>query len=133
MLYNGQIVDTQRYVIELARIQRLNLTKSEQIMWLKLKNKQVHGYKFRCQHPVYRYILDFFCHKAMLAIEIDGDIHKDRKEYDMYRDQYMESIGIKTLRFSASEVFSNIDHVINQIIYVLKKRTESYPIMWTLS
>ncbi len=64
----------------------------------------------------------------MLAIEIDGDIHQHRKEYDMYRDQFMESIGKKTLRFSASEVFSNIDHVINQIIHALLEKKLKVPL-----
>jgi very-short-patch-repair endonuclease len=122
MLYNGQRIETPKYVIELARAQRIKLTESEQIMWSKLYNKQVNGYRFRCQHPVHRYILDFYCHKAMLAIEIDGDVHKSRKEYDAYRDRFMESVGIRTLRFSANEVFCDIDTIINQIKNVLLKQ-----------
>jgi very-short-patch-repair endonuclease len=85
MIYNGQKIDTPKYVIELAREQRIKLTLSEQLIWSKLRNKQLHGYRFRCQHPIYRYILDFYCHEALLAIEIDGDIHKYQKEYDNYR------------------------------------------------
>jgi very-short-patch-repair endonuclease len=115
MLYGGLKTDTPKYVIELAREQRRNLTESEQLMWSQLKSKQLHGYRFRCQHPIYRYILDFYCHKAMLAIEIDGESHKYRKDYDNYRDEFIASIGIRTLRFSNNEVFSNIENVINQI------------------
>lgn len=58
----------------------------------------------------------------MLAVEIDGDIHKYRKEYYNFRDEFMESIGITTLRFSSDEVFSNIEYVVNQIEYVLLKQ-----------
>jgi very-short-patch-repair endonuclease len=121
MLYNGQKIKTPKYVIELAREQRIHLTDSEQLVWSKLRNKQVHGFRFRCQHPVYRYIIDFYCHKAMLAVEIDGDVHKYRKEYDNYRDEFLNSIGITTLRFPSNEVFRNIEYVVNQIKVILLK------------
>jgi len=122
MLYSGQKINTPGYVIELAREQRINLTESEQLLWLKLRNKQLHGFRFRCQHPIYRYILDFYCHKARLAIEIDGAIHKYQTGYDNYRDEFIKSIGITTMRFSTDEVIDNIENVINQIGDVLLKR-----------
>jgi len=115
MVYNGKNIDTPQYVIELAREQRINLTDSEKIIWLKLRNKQICGFRFRCQHPIYRYILDFYCHEARLAVEIDGDIHKCRKEYDNYRDEFIKNIGITTLRFTDKEVFNNIQNVLNTI------------------
>jgi len=115
MLYNGQIIDTPEYVVYLAREQRLKLTQSEKLLWSRLRNKQLHGYRFRCQHPIYRYILDFYCHKAMIAIEIDGGIHQHQKSYDKYRDDFLASIGIITLRFSDKEVLNNTDNVIDQI------------------
>jgi len=115
MLYSGQKIDTPKYVTKLAREQRRNLTDSEALVWSRLKNKQLHGYRFRCQHPVYRYIFDFYCHEAMLAVEIDGEVHKHQKEYDIYRDEFVKSIGITTLRFPADRVFSNIDNVVYQI------------------
>ena len=83
MIYNGQKIDTPKYVIELAREQRI---------------------------------------KALLAIEIDGDIHKYQKEYDNYRDDFIANIGITTLRFSADEVINSIDSVLEQIAYILLKR-----------
>ncbi len=122
MLYNGQIIDTPEYIVQLAREQRLKLTQSEQLLWLRLRNKQLHGYRFRCQHPIYRYILDFYCHKAMVAIEIDGDIHQYQKSYDKYRDDFLASIGIITLRFSDKEVLNNTDNVISQIGEILLKQ-----------
>jgi very-short-patch-repair endonuclease len=122
MIYNGQLIYSPEYIIGLAREQRRNLTETEQIMWEELRNKQLHGFRFRCQHPIYRYISDFYCHKAMVAIEIDGDIHKIRHDYDMYRDQVLENIGIITLRFSNKEVLSNMDRVITKIEKVLLKQ-----------
>ena len=122
MLYGGQKIYTPKYVIEFAGEQRRNLTESEQVLWSKLRNKQLYGYRFRCQHSIYRYILDFYCHKAMLAIEIDGDFHKNRKEYDNYRDKFIAGIGITTLRFSAKEVFNNVENIINKIGDALLKQ-----------
>lgn len=122
MLYDGKKIITPKYVIELAREQRRNLTDTELLIWSKLKNKQLHGFRFRCQHPLYRYILDFFCHKAMLAIEIDGGIHKCRREYDKYRDEFIESIGVTTMRFSTNEVLNNVEDVIDRIGNALVKR-----------
>jgi len=116
MLYNSEKVKTPRYVVELARKQRLELTVSEEILWEELKNRQLQDFRFRCQHPVYRYILDFYCHETQLAVEIDGDIHKNRIEYDQYRDEFLESLGIITLRFSVDDVMSKIEDVTNKIL-----------------
>jgi very-short-patch-repair endonuclease len=106
---------TPDYVVQLARDLRNNLTDSERLLWERLKSKQVDGCKFRCQHPVYRYILDFYCHEKLLAIEIDGDAHKDRKDYDEYRDDFLKSMGVLTLRFSNHDVMQDIDAVICKI------------------
>jgi very-short-patch-repair endonuclease len=115
MLYNNQKIITPRYVIELARHQRQKMTYSEKVIWAKLKNKQIDNLRFRCQHPIYRYFLDFYCHEAMLGIEIDGDIHKTRIAYDNYRDEFLKSIGIKTLRFPVKDVIIENSEVMNII------------------
>jgi very-short-patch-repair endonuclease len=73
-------ITTPDYIIQLARDLRNNLTPGERVLWDRLKGKQVAGYKFRCQHPIYRYILDFYCDEKLLAVELDGDIHKERKK-----------------------------------------------------
>ena len=108
-------LQSPRYVIELSRKLRLNLTPSEQILWNKLRKRQIGGYKFRNQHPVYRYILDFYCHSKKIAIEIDGEIHKERKDYDQYRDQYLQNAGIETLRFSIDEIKNHLSAVLIKI------------------
>ncbi len=113
-------VKTPDYVVELARDLRNNLTDSERLLRERLKGKQIAGCKFRCQHPLYRYILDFYCHEKHLAIEIDGDVHKDRKDYDEYRDDFLKSMEIKTLRFSNREVIQDIEKVICVIEAELK-------------
>jgi very-short-patch-repair endonuclease len=98
-----------------AKELRRNLTKPEKILWNHLRKKQQNGMYFRRQHPYGIYILDFYCFKANLAIEVDGDIHLYRKEYDEERTRYLESSGLKVLRFSNEEVENQIEFVINEI------------------
>ena len=112
-------VRTPKYVVELARELRLKMTATEELLWDRLKKKQINGNRFRRQHPIYRYILDFYCAEKCLAIEIDGSVHDDTKEYDAYRDTLLESLGIKTLRFKDEEVTANIDGVIEKIRQIL--------------
>jgi very-short-patch-repair endonuclease len=123
MLYNNQEITTPKYVITLARENRMQLTESEKILWFYLKNRKLNGFRFRCQHPVYRYILDFYCHEVQLAIEVDGRIHNQQKEYDEYRDAFLKNIGITTIRFDAEDVVNNTSQVVNEIlISILNKK-----------
>jgi very-short-patch-repair endonuclease len=108
-------IRSPRYVIELAKKMRVNLTPAEQTLWNELKENKLDGYKFRNQHPLYRYILDFYCIKKRLAIEIDGDIHKQRHDYDEYRDEFLSSFGIITLRFNNQDVINNINIILKTI------------------
>ena len=102
-----------------AKELRLNMTKSEKILWERLKKRQLCGMHFRRQHPYGIYIIDFLCDKANLAIEVDGDIHLFMGEYDGERTRYFESSGLKVLRFRNEEVESEIDNVIEQIVNYL--------------
>jgi very-short-patch-repair endonuclease len=115
-------IRSPKYVIELARKMRINLTPVEEILWNELKENKLNGFKFRNQHPVYRYILDFYCHKKLLAIEIDGDIHKQKQDYDEYRDEFLKNIGIKTLRFTNENVLNNTKQVLKIIKEELCKK-----------
>ncbi|HOW82288.1 MAG TPA: endonuclease domain-containing protein [Spirochaetota bacterium] len=117
-----QKLPTPNYVIELARDLRNNLTESEKILWSELRKKQLDGHKFRCQHPLYRYILDFYCHEKRLAIEIDGKIHNSKKEYDKYRDEFLQSLDIKTLRVIDKDVLNEIEIVKEMIKKELSMR-----------
>jgi very-short-patch-repair endonuclease len=108
-------VKTPDYVVQWARDLRNDMTDAERILWSRVKNKQVSGYKFRSQHPIGRYILDFYCHEKLLAVEIDGDIHEIKKDYDNYRDEFLKSMGIRTLRFDNREVIQDVELVISRI------------------
>ncbi|MEE9258058.1 MAG: endonuclease domain-containing protein [Nitrospinaceae bacterium] len=96
---------------------RKNMPKAELLLWTKLKGKQLKGYKFRRQYSVNQYIIDFYCPKAKLAIEIDGDSHLDKKTvyYDQKKQASIEAFGIKFLRFNNLEIFESLDGVINEI------------------
>lgn len=93
---------------------RKNQTKSEELLWKRLRGKQL-GYKFRRQYPLYRYIADFYCSAAKLVIEIDGPIHDKHKEYDIFRNDYMKLHGYTVLRFTNEIVEANINEVILKI------------------
>ena len=95
----------------------------EKMLWVKLRDKQL-GVTFYSQKPILRYIADFWCPKAKLVVETDGKQHLRKKAiaYDVERDVAMARIGIKTMRFTASEVFSNLPAVVAMIRAEVSKR-----------
>ena len=95
---------------------RNNLTPSEILLWNHIGQGQL-GIKFRRQHPASTYILDFYAHKAKLAIEVDGGIHnlEDVKRYDAIRQSNLESMGINFLRFTDKDIMLTLDNVIEKI------------------
>ena len=100
--------------LETARLLRKNMTNYEELLWERLKGKQISGLRFRRQHPIDIFIADFYCHDARLVIEIDGDIHIQQIEYDDGRTAEIEKFGIKVIRFTNSEIVNNIEAVINK-------------------
>ena len=97
-----------------AEYLRLNMTKTERMLWEKLRNKQL-GVRFKAQHPIERFIADFYCHQSKLVVEVDGEIHKYQKEYDDGREAEIEKYGIRIIRFTNNEVINDINHVIEKI------------------
>ena len=95
---------------------RNNQTDCEALLWSVLRNKQCNGYKFFRQYSVGKYILDFFCPKLRLAIELDGSQHQDQKVYDQERTKYLKSQNIKVLRFWDNEVLENLEGVYQRIL-----------------
>jgi very-short-patch-repair endonuclease len=98
-----------------SRKLRRNMTECEKILWSKLRKKQQSGMYFRRQHPYAVYIIDFYCFKANLAIEVDGPIHELKTEYDMERTKFLESSGLTVLRFTNRDIKTRIDHVLEVI------------------
>lgn len=99
-----------------ARKLRKNMTETETKLWMYLKEKP-NGYKFRRQHPIGGYILDFYCHKLKLSIELDGEYHLSEIQIkkDFERTQYLNQIGLKELRFSNNEVKENWEPLVINI------------------
>jgi very-short-patch-repair endonuclease len=104
-------------IFERARELRKNMTNAEKLLWGKIKKKQVAGLRFRRQHPVNKFIVDFYCHSEQLVIEVDGGIHehRDQREYDKAREGDLENFGIKVLRFKNKEVENRIEEVVEKI------------------
>ncbi len=111
-----------------ARELRKCMTNTERMLWDKLRRKQQKDMYFRRQHPYGIYILDFYCFEANLAIEVDGKIHLSKKEYDDERTRFLESSGLRVLRFENSDIESRIDWVIKVINqYLMNCKPPSRP------
>lgn len=93
---------------------RKNQTSQEVILWAHLRGTQL-GFKFKRQHSVGPYILDFYCPDKKLAIELDGAQHISNKEYDQERTNYLLVLDIKTIRFWNREIDANINEVLHKI------------------
>jgi len=104
-------------IVVRARALRKRMTVAEKLLWSYLKEKKIDGFKFRRQHPIWRFIADFYCHKIKLVIELDGGIHQktETKEHDMNRTAEIERFEIKVIRFTNEEVLENIEEVLFKI------------------
>jgi very-short-patch-repair endonuclease len=103
--------------IEAAAIElRKKLTPSEKQLWQALRGGKLGGFKFRRQHPVGRFILDFYCPVCKLVIELDGAIHNNQTDYDADRTKYLETHGYKVLRFHNEEVMQQLEKVLDFIL-----------------
>ncbi|NWF82164.1 MAG: endonuclease domain-containing protein, partial [Chloroflexi bacterium] len=116
-----------------ARVRELrkNATEAEALLWKILRNRAFHGAKFRRQHPVGGYILDFYCHEARLAIELDGSQHSEGEQikYDEERTKILrEQHGIDVIRFWNSEVLHQTEDVLNTLWTVLDERLAPSPL-----
>jgi very-short-patch-repair endonuclease len=107
----------------LSRNNRKNPTESEKIFWKLLSYRKL-NLKFLRQKPMGKFILDFYCSKLMLAIEMDGDSHDNKKYLDKQRDLYLEQRGIKTIRFKNEEILSDINLAKEKLQKIIKNRQE---------
>ncbi len=104
----------------LARQMRCEPTTAEKLLWQKLRNKQLLGFKFRRQHPIDRFIVDFYCAEARLIIEVDGEVHDYTQVEDAIRQEFLESLGLRVIRFKNEEVLMGFDGVLEKIVSVLQ-------------
>jgi len=106
-----------------AKRLRREMTLPELLLWRQLRRRQT-GYRWRKQHPVGPYTLDFYCDAAKLCVEVDGEAHGrgDRPAQDERRNAWLAENGIETLRIPAVEVLRNLDGVLGQIVEHARKR-----------
>jgi len=119
-LYNKKSLNKKR------RELRNNKTDAEKYLWYELKSSQVCGKKFRRQHSIDNFILDFYCPEEKLAIELDGEHHYEdkQKNYDEERTKYLQKIGIQVLRIKNTDVIFGRDEVVKGIEKFIKERKE---------
>jgi very-short-patch-repair endonuclease len=98
-----------------ARQLRQEATPAERVLWNALRAGRLDGHKFRRQHPLGRFVLDFYCARSRLCVEVDGEVHAKQRERDMARDATLFSRGVVTLRFSNEQVFRDLSGVLNTI------------------
>jgi len=91
------------------------MTQAEIMLWNEVKQKRLLGYDFHRQKPIDEFVVDFFCPRLMLAIEIDGVSHEGKMEEDAKRQKEIEGRGIRFLRFLDDEVKTNLDGVVEAI------------------
>ena len=115
MKNNQRIRGTTPEIEQAARKLRKNLTPAEACLWSALRNKQLEGLRFRCQHPVGNFILDFYCPACKLVVEVDGDIHDFQTDYDDARTAKLAEYGYKVLRFSNEQVMNDLPKVLAEI------------------
>ncbi|MBL7202570.1 MAG: endonuclease domain-containing protein [Anaerolineae bacterium] len=106
---------TTEAVQERARQLRSEQTPTERRLWARLRQRQVYGLRFRRQHPIGRFIVDFCCISHKLVIEIDGRTHDTQMAYDEARTEWLEGQGYRVIRFTNDQVEREIDGVLAEI------------------
>ncbi len=104
-----------KHMIDRARSLRRDGTPPEELLWLALRNSQIGGMKFRRQHPIGPYVVDFFCHGAKLVVEVDGMSHEDKMAQDAAKMKHIESQGYRILRVTNEDVMRDLDTVTREI------------------
>lgn len=113
-------VNNIKSLYERRKYLRNNATEQEVLLWSKLKNSAL-GFKFRRQHSISGYVLDFYCPAKRLAIEIDGSQHfeKENVEYDAIRTEFLRGLDIEVMRFNNGEINTNLGSVLQKIYNIL--------------
>ena len=104
-----------------ARGLRKNQTDAESLLWRQLRNRQLSGFKFRRQHPVGEFIVDFCCTERQLIIEIDGGQHSWQSEPDRARTLCLESKGYKVVRFWNDQVLTELEALLKAVLLALEE------------
>ena len=111
-------VHNKKSLLEIRRALRAGSTPAEECLWQEIRNGKLNGLKFKRQHSIGNYIVDFYCASKRLIIELDGEVHntKDQQEKDKLRDLNLTEMDFKVLRFTNDRVLYNIEQVKNTIL-----------------
>ncbi len=116
----AQVIIMEYIKKEFARKLRKEQTPEEAIVWSVLRNRQFMGLKFRRQHVIEGFVVDFYCHELLLAVEIDGGIHDRHKYYDDLRQGLIECRGIRFIRVSNDEIQKDVNILLEKIKSFIK-------------
>ena len=113
--------------LDLKRRLRSNMTGPEAQLWSRLRARQLQGLKFRRQHGIGPYIVDFYCPEQSLVIEVDGDSHADANQIlkDRQREKYLQSLGLHVIRYINDDILKNLDGVMEDLAERLSPRSTS--------
>ena len=110
---------------EAAQKLRHQATPAEQTLWASVRGKQIEGVRFRRQHPMGQFVVDFCVPSCRLVVELDGEIHHQKRDQDMTRAQHIEAFGFQVLRFRNEEVLNNLPRVLEIIRRVVRERLKT--------
>jgi very-short-patch-repair endonuclease len=119
--HTPRIRGTSREIDWIAKQMRQEMTPAERLLWERLKSRRLDGFKFRAQHPVGPFILDFWCPAKKLVVEVDGEVHAQRRGYDRARTEQLEAHDYTVIRFTNEEVMLDIESVVQEIRRVLRR------------
>lgn len=110
-------------LIHNAKVLRKHSTFPERLLWSKLRRGQIDGHRFRRQHTLDNYVVDFCCNDAKLIVEVDGDSHIGQKQYDAFRQARLEAMGYRVMRVTNDDILVDLDSVVNGIFQAVKQTT----------
>ena len=116
------IIPYDTRLVKPSRELRKQQTDAEAILWALLRRKSMSGYKFTRQKPIDKFILDFYCSKLLLGVEVDGAIHRYKEKYDDQRTQIINYYDIKVIRFRNEEIFDDLAAVAKKMMEEIQKR-----------
>jgi very-short-patch-repair endonuclease len=105
-----------------ARWMRAKPTAAEAELWSALRGRQLCGWKFRRQHVIAGYIVDFYCAQLRLALEVDGGVHRGRRADDRERQERLASVGVRVVRLRNVDVLERLDDVLNEVVHHCEQR-----------
>ncbi len=122
-----RVIRGQPDYLDIKRRLRSNMTGPEARLWSRLRARQLQGLKFRRQHGIGPYIVDFYCPEQSLVIEVDGDSHADADQVvkDKQREQYLQSLGLRVIRYINDDIVKNLGGILEDLAERISSRSTS--------